>query len=224
MLPAAQMAPSGDHARASQGAAKHVADGSVLAEHLSVGSGEDELAARLVESALQIRHQFGRDRNRFFVRTFRRAIVAVAHHQQTASEVDVALAQPDQLALAQAGVDGRGEERHHRSAICSRSAGCSRTPSSRSRRSRSVSSSSTRPEARPCGTRRSPHRRWPSSIATNPALPRGWHPGPPRQQHQGRVGRRLERRCREERGIKTLTAHCGSAPAQADYTAGVRTN
>lgn len=110
VAPAANMTPSRDDARAAQRATKHVAHRSVLAEHLSVGSGKNEVAPRLVKSALEVRHELGGDGDRFLVCALGAPVVAAAHGEQSPAQVDIVPAQADQLALPQAGVDGGREE------------------------------------------------------------------------------------------------------------------
>ncbi|HVV51108.1 MAG TPA: hypothetical protein VHO06_15675 [Polyangia bacterium] len=82
-----------------------------LRVHRPVLARKHQLARRDTERVLEVRPEFAGDRNRVAALALRRdAIVGALDHDDADLEIDIRLAQPEQLTLAEAGVDRRREE------------------------------------------------------------------------------------------------------------------
>ncbi|HWC74154.1 MAG TPA: hypothetical protein VG454_09480 [Gemmatimonadales bacterium] len=91
--PAAQVSPASHQPCMHQRAVEHVAHRRVVAEHLPVGARKDEFAFRGGgERVLEVRQELGCNGNRLLVRSLGGPIVAVAHGDDSAAEVDIHLA------------------------------------------------------------------------------------------------------------------------------------
>ena len=79
--------------------------------HGAVLGGEDKLGPGGIESVGQVRLKGRRDRDRVGVATLRRGpVVGTRHRDRARAQVHVRPAEPEQLALAHARVDRRGEQ------------------------------------------------------------------------------------------------------------------
>src|SRR5437764_1005465 len=97
-----------DDASAAEGAAQTIAELVLFGMHRAIRLREQQLARRGVERGLEVRHQVDRDGHGFFSAALGGlAVVRPAHHQKSTAEVDVTLAQTEQLALAQTSVERR---------------------------------------------------------------------------------------------------------------------
>ncbi|MGA9657128.1 MAG: hypothetical protein WBV96_24795 [Polyangia bacterium] len=110
-LPSADVAVAGHDPGAGERRLQQFLERRLLGHHRAVLVWEDQLGRGLFDGGFEVRHQFGGDGHRLRVPALGGvARVRAANANEPPREIHVGLPQPEQLALAQPGVDGRGEE------------------------------------------------------------------------------------------------------------------